>query len=106
MLSAIDSKKQNIFWHFTYDLKVTFSGSHGISVHLAHVPASIWLFDFSDMQIPAAMVVVRQNNARILSDDIVMNAENRLSVNSHPRYLRFHNINSEMSSSKNPKDLY
>jgi hypothetical protein len=71
----------------TNNLKVTFSWSHGIRVHLTHVPSSIQLFDFSYMQIPTSMVVVCENDARILRYDVVMDAENRLSIHAHPRYL-------------------
>ena len=71
----------------TYDLEVTFSGSHGIGVHLTHVPASIRLLHLPDVQIPATVIIVCQYDAWVLSDDIVVDAENRLSINAHPRDL-------------------
>lgn len=72
----------------TYNLEVTFSGSHGIRVHLTHVPASIWLLNLSDVKIPAAVIVVRQHDAWILCDDVVVDAENRLCVDANPRDLQ------------------
>lgn len=39
------------------------------------------------MQVPAAVVVVRQHDARILGDDVVVNAEDSLRVHAHPRHL-------------------
>jgi hypothetical protein len=74
----------------TYDLEVTLPGSHGIGVHLTHVPTSIRFLHFPNVQIPTAVIVVRQHNARILCDDVVVDAENRLRVHAHPRDLRTH----------------
>lgn len=88
MLRAAVSEKRNNVWHFTNNLEVTFPGSHGIGVHLTHVPSPVWFLDFAYVQIPASVVVVSQNDPRILCDDVVMDAENRLSVYAHPRYLQ------------------
>lgn len=83
-----DKRQKHIFvWYFTNNLQISLPRPHGIGINLAHVPSSIWLFDLPDVQVPAAMVVVSQHNSRILSDDIVMNAEDRLCVNSYPRDL-------------------
>lgn len=68
----------------TNNLQISFSWPHRICVYLTHIPTSITLLDFSYMQIPTTMVVVRKDDPRILCDDIMMNAENRLSVDANP----------------------
>lgn len=68
-------------------MQVTLPRSHGIRVHLTHVPAAIRLLHLSDVQIPAAVVVVRQHDARILCDDVVVDAEDGLRVDAHPSDL-------------------
>ena len=55
---------------------------------MTHVIAAIRLLDLSDVQIPAAVVIVSQDDARVLRDDVVMNAEDGLRVDPHPRDLR------------------
>ena len=75
-------------WYFTYNLQVALSRSHGIRVHLTHVPSSIGFFDFSYVQIPAAMVIVSQNDSRILCYNVVMDTEDGLGIYSHPCYLQ------------------
>jgi hypothetical protein len=75
------------FRQFTDNLKIALPRSHGICVHLTHVPSSIRLLDFSYVQIPATMIVVCEHYSRILCYDIVMNAQNCLSVDSNPRNL-------------------
>lgn len=72
----------------THNLQISFPRSHGISVHLTHVPPSIRLLDLPDVQVPASVVVVSQYDARVLGDNIVMNAEDGLRVYAHPRDLR------------------
>jgi hypothetical protein len=84
-----ENEARSVKWlrSLTYDLEIALAGSHGVRVHLAHVPAPIGLLDFSDVQVPAAVVVVRQHDPRVLSYDVVVDTEDGLSVDSHPRHL-------------------
>lgn len=84
----------------TDHLEVALPRSHRIGVHLAHVPTAVRLLHLSNVQVPAAVVVVGQHDARILCDDVVVNAENRLRVHPHPRDLQQRMRGNEMSSVK------
>lgn len=72
----------------TYDLEVPLSTAHGIRVDLTHVPPAVSLVYVLDMQVPGAVVIVRQRDARVLRDYIVMDRENGLRVHANPRHLQ------------------
>jgi hypothetical protein len=72
----------------THDLKVPLSTSHGVGVDLTHVPAAVSLVYVLDVQVPRAVVVVRQGDARILRDHVVMDREYRLCVHTDPCHLQ------------------
>lgn len=68
-------------------MQIALPGAHGIRVDLAHVPPPVHLLYVLDVQIPRAVVVVRQADARVLSYYVVVDAEDRLGVHSYPRNL-------------------
>jgi len=81
----------------TDNLKVPLSTPHRVCVHLTHVPPSISLAHFPDVQSPRSVVVVRQRYPRVLGDDSVVNGQNRLGVNSDPRHLKQRKTNLDTS---------
>lgn len=46
------------------------------------------------------MIIVSQDDSRVLCNDIMMNAENGLRVNSNPRYLTNNDFRNEIYSIK------
>jgi hypothetical protein len=72
----------------TDDLEVPLPAAHGICVELTQVPAAVSLAYVLDMQVPGAVVIVRQRDARVLRDHVVMDRENGLRVHANPRHLQ------------------
>jgi hypothetical protein len=72
----------------TYDLEVPLLTAHGIRVDLTHVPTAVILVYVLDVQVPGAVVIVRQRDARVLRDHFVMDRENSLRVHANPRHLQ------------------
>lgn len=48
------------------------STAHGIGVDLTHIPAAVSLVHVLDMQVPGAMVVIGQGDARVLRYHVVV----------------------------------
>lgn len=88
LLKEIGREKCDVIMVLTYDLEVPLPTAHGICVDLTHVPASVCLVYVLDMQVPGAVVIVRQRDARVLRDHVVMDRENGLRVHSNPRHLK------------------
>jgi hypothetical protein len=72
----------------THDLQVPLSTAHGVGVDLTHVPAAVSLVHVLDLQVPGAMVVKRQRDARVLRYHVVMDRQNGLRVHANPRHLQ------------------
>lgn len=72
LLKEISHAKCDVNMVLTYDLQVSLPTAHGICVDLTHVPASVSLVYVLDMQVPGAVVIVRQRDARVLRDHVVM----------------------------------
>ncbi|KAJ4436916.1 hypothetical protein ANN_17048 [Periplaneta americana] len=66
---------------------VSLSATHRVGVDLTHVPASVSLVHVLDVQIPRAVVVIRQGNTGILCDHIVVYRQNSLRVDTNPGHL-------------------
>ena len=70
------------------DLDVTARAPHGVRVHLAHVPSSVYLLDVGDVKLPLLVLPVRKRNSLVPCDDAVVDCKDGLSVNTHPSYLK------------------
>lgn len=88
--SSFAKRCESRFWYFTDNLEVTFSGSHGIGVDLTHVPSPVGFLNLSYVKIPTSVVIMGEHDSGVLSNDVVMNAENCLSIHPHPRHLHEH----------------
>lgn len=88
LLKEINHATHDVNVVLTYDLEVPLPTAHGVCVDLTHVPASVSLVYVLDMQVPGAVVVVRQRDARVLRDHIVMDREDCLRVHADPRHLQ------------------
>lgn len=71
----------------TDNLKVALPHPHGVGVDLTHVPAAITLLHVLEVKVPGAVVVVRQRDAGVLRDHVVVDGQDGLGVHAHPRYL-------------------
>lgn len=61
---------------------------HRVRVQLAHVPSLIGLPDVLDVQGPGPLVAVGDRDPMVLGDDVSGDGEDRLRVDSQPRYLK------------------
>lgn len=61
---------------------------HRIRVDLAHVLSPVLLLDVVDVQVPRGHVVVCDSYPRVVSDDVVVDRLDGLSVGLHPTHLR------------------
>lgn len=67
-----------LFTHLTF---------HRISVNLTHVLTPILFLNIFDVEIPGAMVIVRNRNSRVVRDNVIVNCLNCLCVCFHPTHL-------------------
>jgi hypothetical protein len=88
LLKEINHATCDVSLVLTYDLEVSLPTAHGICVDLTHVPAAVSLVYVLDMQVPGAVVIVRQRDARVLRDHIMMDREYGLCVHANPRHLQ------------------
>ena len=72
---------------FTLNLKVTSFTSHGVSVDLTHVPASVNLLDVGDVELPLLVLPVGEGDPLVPGDDAVVDGEDSLCVYPHPSNL-------------------
>ena len=60
---------------------------HGVTVDLAHVPASVGLLHLPDAQLPDAFLRGTDADAVVLGDDLVLDGEDGLGVHPEPGHL-------------------
>ena len=65
------------------------STAHRVGVDLTHIPAAVSLVHVLDVQVPGAMVVEGQGDARVLRYHVVVDRENCLRVHANPRHLQY-----------------
>lgn len=77
----------NIHRGLTDNFQVTLSASHRVCVHLTHVPPAILLLNLLYVKVPRTMVIVRQRYPWILRDDITVDGQDSLRIDTHPCHL-------------------
>ena len=71
------------------DLQVSSLTSHGVSVDLTHVPASVNLLDVGDVKLPLLVLPVGEGHPLVPGDDAVVNGHDGLGVHPHPGNLKY-----------------
>jgi len=84
----VEMSRRTVTSLLTHDLYVALTALHRIRVHLTHVPSAIHLLHVLYVKVPRAVVVVGQRDSGILRDHIMMNRQNGLCVDAHPRHLK------------------
>ena len=70
------------------DLQVSSLTSHGVSVDLTHVPASVNLLDIGDVELPLLVLTVGEGHPLVPGDDAVVNGHDGLGVHPYPGNLK------------------
>ena len=71
----------------TDNVDVAHLADHGFRINLTHVSSGVFGLDAADVQMPSALVIVRDAEAADTGHNLTMDRQDHLPVEMHPRHL-------------------